>query len=82
MSLNLSKRGTSFSVGRPGASANFSRRGARTTTVGMPGTGLSYSSSRPWHRRVRTPTKPAGFGVRVVTIAILAALGHWFFRLF
>jgi hypothetical protein len=40
--LNLSKSGTSISVGGRDASVNFGKRGTRTT-VGLPGTGLSYT---------------------------------------
>jgi hypothetical protein len=42
--LNMSKSGPSLSVGGRGATANFSKRGTRTT-IGIPGTGLSYTSS-------------------------------------
>ncbi len=39
--LNVSKTGTSVSVGRPGATVNI--RGDKVEgTVGLPGTGLSY----------------------------------------
>lgn len=41
--LNFSTRGISTSLGGRGATVNISRRGARAT-VGMPGTGLSYST--------------------------------------
>jgi hypothetical protein len=41
LTLNLSKSGTSWTVGGPGASVNI--RGRKVTgTVGVPGTGLSY----------------------------------------
>lgn len=39
--LNLSKTGTSMSVGKPGLSVNLGRNGL-TGNVGIPGTGLSY----------------------------------------
>jgi len=42
--LNLGKRGFSLSLGRKGLSVNLSNRGTRTT-VGLPGTGLSYTTS-------------------------------------
>jgi hypothetical protein len=45
LGLNLSKSGVSLSVGGRGLTTNFSRRGVRTT-VGLPGTGLSYTTSR------------------------------------
>ncbi len=42
--LNVSKRGlSSVSVGRPGSTLNLGRRGVRAT-VGLPGTGLSYTT--------------------------------------
>lgn len=41
--LNLSKAGVSTSVGKRGATVNFSKRGTRAT-VGIPGSGLSYST--------------------------------------
>lgn len=41
LTLNLSKTGTSLSVGGPGASINL--KGDKITgTVGVPGTGMSY----------------------------------------
>jgi hypothetical protein len=44
LTLNLSKSGTSWTVGGPGASVNV--RGDKVTgTVGAPGTGLSYRQS-------------------------------------
>ena len=49
--VNLSKSGASLSVGGRGATVNFGRRGIRGT-VGLPGSGLSYSESAPWHRRL------------------------------
>ena len=44
--INLSKSGASLSVGRRGATVNLGRRGIRTT-VGLPGSGLSYSQTTP-----------------------------------
>jgi Protein of unknown function (DUF4236) len=44
MRLNLTGHGlSSFSAGRPGSTLNFGRKGVRGT-VGIPGSGLSYSS--------------------------------------
>jgi hypothetical protein len=43
--INLSKSGTSVSVGKPGATVNIGH-GRTTTTVGLPGTGLSYRTSK------------------------------------
>lgn len=47
--LNWSKRGlSSVSVGRPGATVNFpvARDGQVRTTLGVPGTGISYVEER------------------------------------
>ena len=41
VTLNVGKRGGSFSFGRRGASVNVGRRGT-TATVSLLGTGLSY----------------------------------------
>jgi len=46
LTLNLSKTGTSLSVGGPGASINL--KGDKVTgTVGVPGTGMSYRNAAP-----------------------------------
>lgn len=42
--INVSKSGTSLSLGGAGHSVNFGSKGVRTT-VGIPGTGLSYSTT-------------------------------------
>lgn len=44
--LNISKSGVSTSVGARGAWLTFGRRGTRAT-VGLPGTGISYTTSAP-----------------------------------
>lgn len=43
--LNISKTGVSVSVGRPGARLTMHSNGRKTATVGIPGSGLSYSKS-------------------------------------
>jgi len=52
--LNFGKRGASLSLGGKGLSVNLSGRGARTT-VGLPGTGLSYTTST---KAGKLPHKP------------------------
>ena len=88
--INLSKSGASLSVGGRGAAVNLGRRGLRGT-VGLPGTGLSYSESAPWHRRVArragglaaNPTPVRGWPIIgwliliVAVVAIVWALGRW-----
>lgn len=51
--VNFSKKGASLSVGRRGASVNINRKGVRST-VGLPGTGLSYSSYKAHNKRRRS----------------------------
>jgi hypothetical protein len=43
MRLNLGKRGVSVSLGPKGLKHTISTTGKTTTTVGIPGSGLSYS---------------------------------------
>jgi hypothetical protein len=44
--LNLSKKGiSSVSIGKRGATVNINEKGLQTT-VGIPGTGISYKSKR------------------------------------
>lgn len=57
--INLGKRGASLSVGKRGLTTNISSRGIRET-VGIPGTGISYTTSA--RRGLKNRTKPATFG--------------------
>lgn len=43
--INISKSGIGYSFGVPGARITHSANGRVTTTVGIPGTGISYSTS-------------------------------------
>jgi len=53
--LNISKRGlSSLSIGGPGATLNVGRRGVRQT-IGIPGTGLSYTTSSRGRGRSTSP---------------------------
>jgi len=47
--LNVSPSGVSASIGRRGSWLTFGPRGTRAT-VGIPGTGLSYTEQSPWAR--------------------------------
>lgn len=42
--LNLSKKSSSITVGKPGACMNISSKGVKST-IGLPGTGISYTSN-------------------------------------
>ena len=58
--LNISKSGVSASVGPKGLTLNLGRKGARGT-VGLPGTGLSYSEKLPLPGD-RAPRQPSLLG--------------------
>lgn len=89
--LNFSKRGTSVSLGGPGATINLSKEGIRST-VGVPGTGLSFSESSRFGRVApgsSPPTRQYGAGEMnlFLLIAFVSLLvfgwGHaWAFFLF
>jgi hypothetical protein len=58
--INLSKSGISTTLGKSGASVNISKKGTRGA-IGLPSTGLSYSSqlSKSATSRTRQPSDPA-----------------------
>jgi Protein of unknown function (DUF4236) len=71
--LNVSKSGVSTSIGGHGATLNLSKRG-KMTTLGLPGSGLSYRSSRrPWGSRGAGRGNGAMMAVAVAVLAIVAA---------
>ncbi|MBV8775442.1 MAG: DUF4236 domain-containing protein [Deltaproteobacteria bacterium] len=75
LSLNLSKSGPSITIGLRGAHLTLARRGV-TRTVGIPGTGIYYTSRRGYHSgfhsaHIETPVDPQT-QARANTIAILA----------
>lgn len=79
LTLNLSKSGSSWTVGRPGASVNF--RGDKVTgNVGIPGTGLSYRESLD---NQATPEEPGTkrSGARVLSwLALVAVVAYVLLR--
>jgi hypothetical protein len=84
--LNLSKSGISTSIGARGAWFTFGPRGTRTT-VGLPGTGVSYTTQSPAHRHEQPPApaptsspapavRPALVIAAVLALVLLAILSH------
>lgn len=56
--LNVSKKGiSSVSIGRNGARVNIGKKGTRST-IGIPKTGLSYSSYRPYQKTANRTRQP------------------------
>src|SRR5688572_15020013 len=70
--LNLSKTGTSVSVGRPGATINFGGVKGTRATIGLPGTGVSYTTQLDQAHRGRGHYSKLGSVILVVSsLAIL-----------
>lgn len=65
--LNVSKSGTSVSVGGKGATTNFSKKGTRST-LGVPGTGVSYSFK---HGSNQGSNRTSGLGWIVLIFALV-----------
>ncbi|PNP98510.1 DUF4236 domain-containing protein [Moraxella sp. RCAD0137] len=75
--LNVSKKGlSSVSLGGKGASMNFGKKGRRTT-VGIPGTGMSYTSTSK--RRRRTRKKSSGGCGGLILLIIIVMVVVWLF---
>jgi hypothetical protein len=82
--LNLSKSGPSLSLGVRGAHVTMGRRGV-TRTVGLPGTGVFYTSHSGHHTGAHTapaftptagssqPAQPAGAGC-LLALGVVVAL--------
>ena len=81
LTLNLSKTGTSWTIGGRGASVNL-RDGKATGNVGIPGTGLSYRSRLNDSKNTPETESPidnqgsSGLGTIIVVIALIA-LGYF-----
>ena len=54
MRVNLSGSGIGLSVGTRGFSYSVNSKGRSTTTIGIPGTGLSYSVRSPKKRTYKS----------------------------
>lgn len=75
LTLNLSKTGTSWTLGRPGASVNI--RGKKVTgSVGVPGSGLSYRQTLSDGESQRQPRRSGGLGRGLFWIALLLLIGY------
>ena len=69
--INLSETGASLSLGRRGATLNFNRRGTKAT-VGLPGTGLSYSTMLKSGAPTALPPDESTGGDGTITVAVVA----------
>lgn len=78
LTLNIGSHGvSSFSVGRRGAHLTFGRRGMRTT-VGLPGSGISYTVAEPYRRRSGRPRTSLLMYLicAVIVLIAIAVLSH------
>lgn len=64
--VNLNAKSASISIGPKGFKKTFSTSGRTTTTVGIPGTGLSYSTSK----KMGAPTAAASADPIVPDVAV------------
>lgn len=74
MSVNFSRSGPSLSVGVRGAHVTVGRRGV-TRTVGLPGTGIYYTSRTGLHTGLIT--KPGGQGGLMLPLILLVVEVLW-----
>lgn len=85
--VNVSKTGASISAGPRGLTTNISRRGIRNT-VGIPGTGLSYTwqQTPPTHppqtQQPPQPTPQSSGWTPTAIIFVIVAVGLALLRLF
>ena len=82
VTLNLSRKGVSTSIGTRGARVTLGH-GKRRTTVGIPGSGISHTSvaSTTSGRRARPAAQPQGVRWRKVVFVALAICVAFFFVL-
>ena len=86
LKLNLSKKGVGLSIGGKGARYSINSSGRRTSTIGIAGTGLSYShtsggkksrSSGATHIAPKPPMKKSK-GMMIATIFLGFSGIQWF----
>ena len=71
--LNVSKSGASVSIGHRGAWYTIGPKGQRAS-VGLPGTGLSWTGYRPWHPHGHEKPPSAMHRLAFVLVVALAAV--------
>jgi hypothetical protein len=75
--LNVSKSGLSTTVGRRGAHVTIGH-GHTRTTVGIPGTGVSYTTTGTTEgNRRRTPAPPLTWGQWLLGVVAILGLALW-----
>ena len=72
--LNISKSGLSLSVGKKGAHVNAGTSGRKSVSVGLPGTGLSYTKT------ISGGSKRKSLGIVFTAVVITAAVVMGIFK--
>lgn len=78
ITLNLSRKGVSTSVGATGARVTFGH-GQRRTTIGLPGSGISHTNIDSTKDGTSEPSQPA---VENDTVNLLIGIGFVAFLFF
>lgn len=79
LTLNLSKSGSSWTMGRPGVSINV-RDKKVVGNVGIPGSGVSYRETLSDGKPSDAPRSGGGVGRILFWIAVLLFVGYLFGR--
>jgi hypothetical protein len=74
VTLNLSKRGVSVSAGVRGAHVTLNSRGEVTETVGLPGTGVFYTTRQKLRGQPGAPTT-ANWQIALGLVLLFGGLG-------
>jgi hypothetical protein len=76
VTLNVGKRGISVSIGGRAANVTYGRRGRRGT-IGLPGTGLSYTTFESYRRAGATsePARRSLWTMALILIVVMLGLG-------
>lgn len=79
--MNVSKSGTSFTIGGKVASVNVKKGRKTKTTIGIPGTGISHTSYSGQSTQ-NTSGDPSGSGVGIGGWAIAIIFGFILYKIF
>ena len=73
--LNFSKRGVSTTFGVKGARYTMGSGGRRTASVGIPGTGISYVTTRNKHTARKVSQNAVGYYSKTTTLILCLMFG-------
>lgn len=78
MRLNVSESGVTTAIGTKGATVDVGGKDCPMATVGIPGSGLSYTEHLHWVPSPgQQPAQTSGFGLgRLLLVALVALIGY------